>query len=238
MWQKGCEQMLYSVGAILLKTPAAGNQPMRWNTIGTSFMIKGKPDLFFITNTHVICNKDGKDYNEKDLALVTFLPGPRAAICGIKIEFVEKGLDIAVLSSSKEGEDAKPVLFAKPSVLGMGSSVASIGFPIPPAPKTIDSKRGSLTVVKRLSTGFISSIDFRPNLGPAVADLGHYEINMLAYPGLSGAPVFDINGLVIGLNRGGLKYYGNFAAYACAVRSAEIIACLKEHNIEVELGSA
>src|SRR4030042_3136803 len=78
MWQKACDRMFYSVHAVLLKTPPAGNQPLRWDTIGSSFMISGKPDLFFITNAHVICDSSGNSLREENLALAVFLPGLRA----------------------------------------------------------------------------------------------------------------------------------------------------------------
>jgi hypothetical protein len=58
---------------------------------------------------------------------------------------------------------------------------------------------------------------------------------MLSYPGLSGSPVFDIEGRVIGINRGSALFLHNIASYAYAIQSPEIIECLGKNHIEIEL---
>jgi S1-C subfamily serine protease len=237
MWRTAYKKILYSVHAVLLETPKSGTQPKYWQTIGTSFSIKGKPNPLLITNAHVVCNENGIPYNEKHLALAAIMPEGKAGVAGVGIRFIEKSLDIAVFEVSKEALDIVPATFAKPAVLEIGTAVASVGFPIPPKPK-LRLGGGSLTIIKRLATGFISTHDMKPEFDRESSELKHYEINMLSYPGLSGAPVFDIKGLVIGINRGNILISrDNFAAYAYAIRGPEIIEYLEKNNIKIEINS-
>ncbi|MGA2587155.1 MAG: serine protease [Candidatus Aminicenantales bacterium] len=237
MWRTAYKKISYSVHAVILETPKSGTQPKYWRTIGTSFSIKGKPNPLLITNAHVVCNENGIPYDEKHLALAAFMPESKAGVAGVGIRFIEKSLDISVFEVSKEAVDIVPATFAKPAVLEIGAAVASVGFPIPHQP-ILRPGGGSLTITKRLATGFISANDMKPEFDRESAELTHYEINMLSYPGLSGAPVFDVNGFVIGMNHGSiLTSGGNVAAYAYAIRGPEIIAYLERNNIKIEIST-
>jgi len=234
VWQKACKWFSYSVQAILLKTAKPGDRGLIWQNIGTSFAIKRKPNPLFITNAHVICSDNGEPYDNKNLAFVTHLSSDKAVVCGISIKIIEKTLDIAVFEASKEGEDILPVRFADPTVLQIGTSVASIGFPIPKDP-ILTPTGGQLTTNRRLATGFISSNECLVKFDQLTRALKHYEINMFSYPGLSGAPVFDINGFVVGINRGSRLFETNIAAYGYAIRGHEIIMCMEKNGIEIEV---
>jgi S1-C subfamily serine protease len=243
MWQKACKRFSYSVQAILLKTAREGGKGFIWQNIGTSFAIKRKPNPLFITNAHVICSNNGEPYNNKNLAFVAHHSSEKPIICGIDIKFIDKTLDIAVFEASKEGEDISPVIFAEPTVLQIGASVASIGFPIPENPK-LTPTGGQLSTNRRLATGFISSNECLSNFGILTKELKHYEINMFSYPGLSGAPVFNIDGFVVGINCGNLSYIEqvgsslysqHVTAYAYAIRGHEIIMCMEKNGIEIEV---
>jgi S1-C subfamily serine protease len=236
MWRNACKRLYYSIHAVLLKTSRSGNTPLSWHTNGSCFRIKNEPEPLFITSAHVVLDEDNRPYDENDIALVLFLPGKRAAPCSVQIIFIEESSDIAVLRAAKEAQDTVPALFSEPCILEIGSAVASIGFPIPPPPET-HLGGGRLKVIRRLSTGFISSADISVNFNQATENLKHYEINMLTYPGISGAPVFDIHGLVVGINRGGLLVGQSYTAYAYAIRSPEIFACLRQNKIRIEFGN-
>lgn len=237
MWRAAYKKILYSVHAVLLETPRSATQPRYWQTIGTSFAIKGRPNPLLITNAHVVCAPNGTPYDQKRLALAAMMPENKARVAGVAIISIAKNIDIAVLEASKEALDIVPAAFAQPVVLDIGTSVASVGFPIPPAPK-LRPGGGSLDVIKRLATGYISSCDTKPEFDQETTGLKHYEINMLSYPGLSGAPVFDINGSVVGMNRGNIAFgEGNVAAYAYAIRGIEIIEYLGRNNIKIEISS-
>jgi hypothetical protein len=162
MWQEACKRFTHSVHAILLETPRAGRRPRNIETIGTSFSIKGKPDPFFITNAHVICKESGEAYDEKNLILAPYLPDGKGAACGIGILFIEKSLDIAVFRASEDAESAVPAVFAKPTILEVGTPVASIGFPIPPKTELYPGG-GKFKIIKRLATGFISGNNMQIN---------------------------------------------------------------------------
>jgi hypothetical protein len=234
MWRDACKKLKFKIHAVLLETPKLGNRPRCFNTLGTAFAIKGKPEPLFLTNAHVVCKDSGEIRNEKYLVLTAFLPGPSAVQSYIRILHLEKTLDIAVVRALSGKDDISPVTFAEPSILERGTAVASIGFPIPPRPELYQGG-GGLHVVQRLATGFISQPSIKQHFPPAAKELEHYEINMLSYPGLSGAPVFNIEGLVIGMNRGSLLHKKNIAAYAYAIRAPEIIEFLQKNNIRVDI---
>ncbi len=226
MWQKACKRISYSVQAVLLETREKGSKAVRWDNVGTSFAIGGKTGPFFITSAHVVCDLNGKPCDPKRLALSGHINGKKAVICGVGIVHIDQSIDIAVLEGSREGEAILPVTFAGPNILSVGTPVASMGYPIPAEPELTESG-GHLTTARRLATGFVSAGDSLPEFDSQTAKLNQYEINMFSYPGLSGAPVFNLDGRVIGMNRGSLELRGHEAAYAYAVRGVELVKWLK-----------
>lgn len=231
MWRTACKRLDHSVHPVLLRTPKTSTLPELWQTIGTAFAINHKYNPTFITNAHVILDADGNQISDDDLAIYALTP--EGGVAGFSPMIVAKELDIAVCEASKEAAVAVPVTFASTEPAAVGTAVASLGFPIPDAPE-ITPKGSHLYVSERLATGFISSTS-RPAKMPEWPwsdGLPHYEVNMFLYPGISGGPVFDQAGRVLGVNRGGRLHEKHVTAYGITVRNAELLPFLDQHHVE------
>jgi S1-C subfamily serine protease len=142
------------------------------------------------------------------LVLAVLPPGGgQAVVAKLKLRDLTKEMDLAIIEASPEAAAVPPVTFAPRDVLPIGAAVAATGFPIPDLPILDPSKGvGQLLISRRLATGYVSNYaaEGKTNDWPFVPDtLYHYETNMLTYGGISGGPVFDFNGRVVGLHRGG-----------------------------------
>jgi hypothetical protein len=108
------------------------------------------------------------------------------------------------------------------------TAIASLGFPIPETPKFTES-RGNLRINLRLAAGFISANEFSGFVAQDYDwpphDLLHYELYMLSYRGISGGPLFNIDGQVVGLIRGGQE------AYTYALRNSEVLQLLESNGV-------
>lgn len=230
MWRSACKIISCSVHAVLCEIPESSRHPRHWRTLGSAFAIRSEPQPFLITSAHVVCDDAGIPLKDKRLALMAFLPNTRGAVAGIAVRYLSKEYDIAILEASTNAKEIVPMTFEPPSVLEVGTAIATMGFPIPDEPETHPGG-GSLLVEKRIATGFVSRPDIKANFDRESESLLHYELNMLTYSGLSGAPIFDICGFVVGMNRGGMEFCNIPVAYAYAVRGIEIIKYLSENHI-------
>jgi len=166
-----------------------------------------------------------------DLAVIVFLY-PESAAAGISVWTLIPELDLAVLRAGSEAARAKPIVFAGRGLLPPGRPVAGLGFPTPDRP-VMHTTGGQLTVSRRLATGYISGeVTARFEDAPWTAeDLPHYEVNMLSYPGLSGSPLLDVEGRVVGVNRGIRRHGQQIAAYSFSLRNQEVCRLLEERGM-------
>lgn len=226
MWENACEVTKHSVYAIVRKLQVEGHTV--WHTAGSAFLIGHKPFPTFLTNAHVVADEQPKVH--PDLALVALRP---AAVLGLRVRELIPKLDLAVLDGSLQEPPGKPVVFARKEPLPAGRAIAGFGFPIPAGP-VLKGGRGHLTVERRLATGYVSSPETAARFEDASwtpDDLLHYELNMLAYPGISGGPIVDVSGNVVGVNRGSRIHGQQVAAYSYALRNQEILTYLEEKGI-------
>jgi S1-C subfamily serine protease len=200
MWRAACKQLIASVHPVLRKSQPKPGVDV-WQTIGSAFCINHDFNPTFITNAHVVHDGHGNPIKDNSLALVALAPG--GAPAGLSVRMFDRELDIAVCEASKEGSVAQPVSFCGVPLLETGTAVASMGFPIPEQPE-LSPAGGTLIINKRLATGFLSNQGMVAKMvdWPWTDSLLHYELNLLSYPGISGGPVFDIEGRVAGVNRG------------------------------------
>ena len=230
MWQQACAGLDRSVHAVITQVPATSAVPMHWRTLGTAFAIDHEHNPTFLTNAHVVINAQGQPRTDLALAIL----GNSGAIAGASVRILELGLDLAVVEASTEAAQAVPVTFASRTPPKVGTSVASLGFPIPEAAIHTPTG-GQLSIRRKFAQGALSN-PLIPCVIPtypwAPADLYHYELNMLYYPGISGGPLFDIQGRVLGVNRGSANIGSQIASYAFALRNAEVLDLLDTHHIK------
>lgn len=225
MWQKACELVKPSIAVIIRKT--VNDDRLTWRTVGTAFQISDYPQPTFMTCAHVLVNGHGKENFEH--AIFSSFGKTDGSSRGIKITHISLDLDIAIFVSD-EGAKCKNILGFSDSVLEMGTSIAAIGFPNPKSPELFDQSGGRLQLRMRFSAGYISSNDTTirlPQTLYTLLDLKHYEMNMFSYPGLSGAPVFDLEGNIFGMVRGTDltevgQQYSTASCYSYANRSIEL----------------
>jgi S1-C subfamily serine protease len=228
-WETACERMTNSVHAVISKRIVKGN-PL-WITSGTAFLISLDPYPILVTNAHLVADKNRNLRPEIALGVFSY---PSAAAAGLRVRVFAPELDLAILRASPEAAIGKVVTFSDRAPLPRGAPVASLGFPIPAAPRLRESG-GSLSINLRLATGFISSSDhtglsfddapWTPN------DLPYYELNMLSYPGISGGPLFNLDGTIVGVSRGSRTYNQQIAAYAYALRNREVLQLLEDNGL-------
>jgi S1-C subfamily serine protease len=150
---------------------------------------------------------------------------------------LEPGLDLAILDASPAAAIGKVMTFSDKAPLQAGTAIASLGFPIPQAP-VLTETGGRLSINLRLATGFISSPDYRglffQDAPWTTPDLQHYELNMFSYGGISGGPLFNLDGKIIGVVRGSLQYNQQVAAYTYSLRNEEVLEFLESKGVPYE----
>jgi S1-C subfamily serine protease len=222
-WEIACERMMNSIHAVISESVFEGIP--RWRTLGTAFLISLNPYPILITNAHVVADKTRN--LRQGLALTVF-GYPSAAVAGLRVQVFAPELDLAVLRASPEAAIGKVVTFSNKVPLPRGAAIASLGFPIPETPKFTES-RGNLRINLRLAAGFISANEFSGFVAQDYDwpphDLLHYELYMLSYRGISGGPLFNIDGQVVGLIRGGQE------AYTYALRNSEVLQLLESNGV-------
>lgn len=228
MWERACEVTKHSVHAVLRKVQVKGRDV--WFTVGTAFLIGREPPPTLLTNAHVVADKELSIH--PDLALAVFLQ-PEAAVAGLRVRQLVPELDLAVLDGGMEASRGTPVVFGEKEPMPPGRAVAALGFPIPAKP-VLHDKGGNLRASRRLATGYVSGPEITVRFENApwtLEGLFHYETYMLSYPGASGGPLLNVDGKVVGVNRGSLPHNQQVAAYSFALRNKEVLTYLDEHGI-------
>jgi len=204
---------------------------------GACFAVAKDPLPIFLSCAHVLL--DGHHRAEHPLLLSTGFgqPGshpPR----GVTILAVKPEID-AVLFRAMGEVHCKTVAFANSTDVANGLSVAALGCPLPSATEWFVAgadglATGQLSVQLRLAAGWMSQDSAHARLPETLytsPDLLHYELNMLGYPGISGGPLFNVSGEVIGMMRGTKLHAGQqVAPYAYADRLNEISEFLTENR--------
>ncbi len=228
MWQQACSAIQYSIHPVIRKQQVEGRTI--WHTLGTAFLITCEPHVYFLTNAHVV-TENGASLQESDLALG--LVTTTAGVAGLRVHAIAPSIDLAVLMASEDAKQLKPVSFAGASPLAIGTPVASMGFPLPSLP-VLNETGGNLSLERRFAAGFVSTPTApMPSLSSSSPSdaISHYELNMLSYPGISGSPVFDVHGKVVGMCAATRLHNQQVAAYAIALRNEEIFQFLDSSKI-------
>ena len=230
MWQSPCAVVSRSVAIILQqKTNSAGKPEVR--VLGTAFLIANDPMPTFLTCAHVMLDGHQRPRGTCVVAFGNAAGGP--VITEAVVDQVAPELD-AMTFVARSSAAGSAVTFNPRPAAPMGAPVAVIGAPLPEAPTVYADGNSSLDIQLRLSAGWVSSSEAMVRLPDTLytnPELRHYELNLHAFPGISGGPVFDSGGQVIGMVRGTRLAPGKVVApYAYADRTSELLRFLTQRN--------
>jgi S1-C subfamily serine protease len=169
--------------------------------IETSTAFAVRSDGIMITNRHVIAGRDG---NERPVQIgVRFADSQQTFAARVVAVSREEAIDLAVLRVDVTGPVPTVLGFnGRPDTVAVGAPVAVIGYPggMDSPQRVLD---GSTYATASLTVGTLSK-----NLPDLL------QINGYGTHGASGSPVFDGNGMVIGILFGGEQGVGGRLVYA------------------------
>jgi hypothetical protein len=236
MWSPAYARIRPSVAALVLKHERKKPR-IEWRVAGTAIFLGRSPLPTFLTCAHVLL--DGHHQQRGEFTCLTWEAGSKTVPLGVRVEHVFPEIDAAVFVTGHE-VFGSPASFSERD-LRLGASVAALGVPLPNEPELHADGGGTVNVQLRLTTGFVSSSDALarlPETRYTSPDLEHYELNMFAYPGISGGPLFDISGFVVGMMRGTrLARSEVVAPYSYADRNRELLSVLRQKGVPFELAS-
>lgn len=262
MWEEGVERIKPSVAAVLeqLVVDLPDGQFNYLHVLGSAFRLgseqleDGDEVPLFLTNHHVSREEaraqkiDWEDPPEAALPLGEtveasernlILSGKRFAEGRHEDVTVEAAVraelpsrDLGLLRTTGEGAQLAPVTFREPEPVAAGAPLAAMGYPLQEGPE-YEGTRGRLVVSRRFAAGWLSGSDSLAQIDQAPEFL-HYEIDMRAYPGISGAPCFDQEGRVVGVMRGNRAHLGVASAYGYAVRNRELFEALEGLDLDLD----
>lgn len=176
--------------------------------VGTGFIASS--DGHIVTAYHVI-------QNGREVTLVDSEKKPVNSV-GLTVLYTNGASDIAVLRvPSLTGK--KAVSFRKDSP-ATTESLTVVGYP--------NAMTNAVVAAKAISDEPILPVDspFRTGSGPILqGDLKIIPLDMTIYSGMSGAPLIDSSGKVLGIVSGSLNVGGSFA---WAIPSVQVVSALEE----------
>ncbi len=169
--------------------------------IETSTAFAVRSDGTMITNRHVIAGRDG---NQRPVQIgVRFADSQQTFAARVVAVSSEEDVDLAVLKVDVTGPVPTVLGFnGRPDTVAVGAPVAVIGFPggMDSPQRVLD---GGTYATASLTVGTLSK-----NLPDLL------QVNGYGTHGASGSPIFDANGLVIGILYGGEEGTGGRLVYA------------------------
>ena len=233
MWESACARVTNSAAGLV--TPhIRKDESVVWRVAGSAFMVARQPQPTFLTCAHVLLDGHQRARGRFKAATGFGALGSHPVVPDLTILAVKSEID-ATLFQVDADVRCTPVVFASVPQMATGMAVAALGCPLPSEYESVGGGVGSLAVELRLAVGWVSSIGSYVRF-PATLytspDLLHHEINTLGYPGISGAPLFNLEGTVVGMMRGTKLDKGQVVApYSYANRLAELLDFLNESGI-------
>lgn len=259
MWQAAVDELWESVALVASSRVAeVHGQTIRFPIpLGSAFRLGGGEHPLFLTAMHVLAEKDlpfeplegevaidenggdvrqfaGVETHREELGLVSktgkIQRGDVAPVsAGVEVRETDEDRDLALLAASPSGAELEPVQFAGDDWVETGVPTAALGYPLQEGPELGHQGGGQMTIKRRFAGGWMSGMSSQE--APSGEEFPHYEVDIRAYPGVSGAPLFNTAGQVIGLMRR-TKMHGTAAVYGYAVRNDEIFSTLDEWGID------
>jgi Trypsin-like peptidase domain len=232
MWEHACRIVKPSVAGVCRSYFVKGSAPKRFKLSGSAFVITRVPFPVLLTCAHVVTDGLGHPYNDLVFACNFDAEGPHQSSCRILNLNLDE--DLALLEGGPEIR-GPAITFNDGPLLPMGSAVAAIGFPLQSRPEISVDGSGSQSIDIRLAVGVVSGNNAfvrLPQTPHTVLDLKHYELNLSAYGGISGGPLFSQDGQIVGVMRG-TKFddHQTSSAYSWANRTPEIISYVRRTEI-------
>jgi S1-C subfamily serine protease len=214
------------VGPRMINQQPHGTVTVPVSPFGTCFLLNSRNQ--FLTNAHVVREANGCNREKLKICMRV---DPDVFLEDAQIVAVGTDVDLAVLEVQQVGK-TRSVVFGGPELPSIGSAVATMGFPVPDTHVT-SASTGEVRMGRRLSTGFVSNWAYDMAFPPHdPVRRTHTELNLLSYGGNSGAPVFNLTGAVIGVNRGSRLHGQQVSAYSYAIRNRDTFSFLHANGVE------
>jgi len=192
-WTTAAERVRPSVHSVWGSKPALGAGLTAFAPLGTAFA--NERDRL-LTNAHVVMRSDSTPVPRLHVLVQT---DSGSTLWPARVLAVDGARDLALLAIAdttlrpvRWGEDRAP----------MGMPLATIGYGLPEG-GVVDTAGSAVkteyTVFRRFSAGHSSG--YR-TLVPNDPSTNVLELDLFIFPGVSGAPTFDLDGRVIGVARG------------------------------------
>lgn len=207
-----------------------GNQVQVNTTNGTAFKVAPG---YLVTAAHAIHQNNDKSKPRHDIVELIRVPDIGSKMMKAAVIDEDLGRDLALLKL--ENDDNGMPLSLLTDEVTRGTSCGFLGFPLAKVHFKQDGNR-HFDLHERFQGAYISGVfDF-----PVPDEVSRiYEIDSLMYPGSSGCPAFDVDGIVMGMQIASMmqkQSEGNHSeriAISLVVPSTQIVEFLKKNNVDV-----
>lgn len=230
-WTGAAERVRPSVHSVWGSKPALGGELTAFGPVGTAFAVSSRGLL--LTGAHVIARTDGVLVPRLHVLVQT---DTGAVLHPATVVSRDMARDLALLEVADT--TLVPVRWGV-GTTPMGAAVATIGYGLPEG-GVVDTAQSEVlsryTVFRRFTAGYSSGYRTLEAGDPSTNIL---EVDMFLFPGVSGGPMFDRDGNVLGVNQGQHRYRdGGPTSYGRVIPRLVVGQFLELHGTQAGLDSA
>lgn len=193
-WSAAAERVRPSIHSIWGSQPALDGTVRAFSPVGTAFAVSREG--LVLTNAHVVTDADDAPYPRLSVLVQTDTGN---VLYGAALLAIDHARDLALLGIGDT--TLAPVRWAE-SLAPVGTPLATLGYGLPEGGivDTVQARvKTQFTVFRRFTAGYSSG--YR-TMVPGDPSTNVLEVDLFLFPGVSGGPTFDLEGRVVGVNRG------------------------------------